>query len=837
MSWDDDEVTYPALVDPSWVTSGTMVEDRTGHVLERLQDGRVLVVGKSVYMGGHQYVVSEIFDPATETWAASAADLAASGTRMNLLPDGRVYVSGGIVQDTTYDYDYYTVDSRIYVPQLGTFVQASTVNRAGHVAQTLADGRILIAGGQYSDASGQYSLDQTEVFDPQTNNWVGAGLMNHPGASRSVLLPDGSVLVPSHPQFAERWDPTTSTWSVISAAPGWPQEAGGQVLGMGNIGGTIGVWSYSWPSDTWSLVSSLTPTFRNALPDGRIFSVTGGGCSGSAMPGVYDPSTHTYDPLPPFQLPRCGGIATNSEVLLDGRVLVADNGTSELLNVGPGPVGATCLAPTDCLSGSCVGGICAGTVGDACVSAPGCSTGFCVDGHCCDTACTEGCMGCSAQLTGTTDGTCAPVGAGTLCRPATDDCDVSEVCDGASSACPPDLAAATGTPCGPQNVDCHFNDSCDGNGSCIDAGPWPAGMACGSNVATECNNPDSCDGSGSCLQNNAPVGTPCGDQGVLCQQNDACNGVGFCADYGPSPITSVCRPATDACDVAENCDGAGNCPSDALAASGASGDPSCVPYVCDGTNASCPTSCTGDTDCDPSHFCDAGICVSKAVLGAGCTGGAMCLSSFCVDGVCCDAGCGAGDATDCEACVLSLTGVADGTCAPIVSGTECRAAVGDCDQAEQCDGSTAACPSDALHPAGTICRASAGDCDAPELCDGAGSQCPADVDEPDGATCDDGDSCTVGDVCQAGVCQPGNDGCGGSGGAVTGAGGTATGQGGGPGGGSTPSGGSSPSSQDGGCSVGAVGTPSRGVGWPVLLGLIAVGTGRHRRRQLRDRAH
>lgn len=150
------------------------------------------------------------------------------------------------------------------------------------------------------------------------------------------------------------------------------------------------------------------------------------------------------------------------------------------------------------------------------------------------------------------------------------------------------------------------------------------------------------------------------------------------------------------------------------------------------------------------------------VAGAGdaCTQDTGCASGFCVDGACCDAACGGDDAADCQACTSVSTGQPDGTCAPIVAGTECRAAAGACDLAEVCDGSGVTCPADGVALAGVTCREATGTCDVEEQCDGASVDCPADGAAPDGSACEDGDSCTAADTCTAGVCEPGQDTCG-----------------------------------------------------------------------------
>src|SRR5439155_2971240 len=61
------------------------------------------------------------------------------------------------------------------------------------------------------------------------------------------------------------------------------------------------------------------------------------------------------------------------------------------------------------------------------------------------------------------------------------------------------------------------------------------------------------------------------------------------------------------------------------------------------------------------------------------------------------------------------------------AGTVCRAAVGPCDVAETCTGTSTTCPSDANLPAGAICRDSAGPCDIVEFCTGHATTCPTDT--------------------------------------------------------------------------------------------------------------
>jgi hypothetical protein len=141
--------------------------------------------------------------------------------------------------------------------------------------------------------------------------------------------------------------------------------------------------------------------------------------------------------------------------------------------------------------------------------------------------------------------------------------------------------------------------------------------------------------------------------------------------------------------------------------------------------------------------------------------------------------CGDGILDPGESCDLgSSNGAPDsccsGTCTFKSSGTQCRAAAGECDLAETCSGSSGICPADAKKPngtactsdsnpctldqcngasstcqhpagnAGAVCRAAAGECDIAETCTGASTSCPSDAKVPNGTACtDDGNVCTL----------------------------------------------------------------------------------------------
>ncbi|HWO22405.1 MAG TPA: hypothetical protein VNO30_26785, partial [Kofleriaceae bacterium] len=97
------------------------------------------------------------------------------------------------------------------------------------------------------------------------------------------------------------------------------------------------------------------------------------------------------------------------------------------------------------------------TNGKACTADTQCESGFCRDNKCCNSSCGGGgangntgdCQACSVAHYGQSDGTCTTIlNTSYICRLYADSfCDLSERCDGTSTACPPDLGQRAGLVC------------------------------------------------------------------------------------------------------------------------------------------------------------------------------------------------------------------------------------------------------------------------------------------------------------------------------------------------------------------------------------------------------
>jgi hypothetical protein len=206
-----------------------------------------------------------------------------------LLRDGRVLVAGG---------EYTLTSAEIYDPSRGTFSATGSlhVGRADHTATLLQDGRVLIAGGLCAFCAYNADLASAELYDPQTGKFTTTGSMITGRAFHTAtLLPDGRVLVTGGLSdarllaSAEIYDPRTGRFT-----------------------------------STGSMVTQRYNQTATLLHDGRVL-VAGGVSAREAVPipcsaELYDPATGKFTPTGSMIAHRQNHTAT---LLSDGRVLIA----------------------------------------------------------------------------------------------------------------------------------------------------------------------------------------------------------------------------------------------------------------------------------------------------------------------------------------------------------------------------------------------------------------------------------------------------------------------------------------------------------------------------------
>ncbi len=346
--------------------AGSMTTGRAWHTATLLPDGRVLLTG------GYD-ISAELYDPASGAFSATGslpADL--SNQTASLLADGRVLVAGGGPGGSP------LALAELYDPGNATFSPTGpmTVARASHTATVLADGRVLIAGGDTAHGNaGQTTLASAEVYDPKTGTFSPTGSMTIPRTcATATLLADGRVLVAggnpddwgmaSSLASAEMYDPATGTFSATGSMHKPRCDAtstllpDGRVLVAGGFFITAGTGMdasaelYDPKTGTFSLTGPMATArawhTSTLLGDGRVLvtgGVSGASASSVASAELYDPKTGTFGPTGAMAVARAGHTATQ---LADGRVLVAGgSGCDDVDGCGAASTGFNYLASAE----------------------------------------------------------------------------------------------------------------------------------------------------------------------------------------------------------------------------------------------------------------------------------------------------------------------------------------------------------------------------------------------------------------------------------------------------------------------------------------------------------
>lgn len=183
----------------------------------------------------------------------------------------------------------------------GEWVAAGTLGfgRAGHTATLLADGRVLVVGGE----GGSAPLASVEQYAPQANRWTAAPSL---GLARSghtaTLLPSGEVLVVGGTIAPSGAIGTTPTVELFDPVAG--RWRGGAPLNQPRSGQT----------------ATLLATGQVLVVGGEALDAATGQARLVPSAELYDPASNTWTLTTPPARARVGHTAT---LLSDGRVLIA----------------------------------------------------------------------------------------------------------------------------------------------------------------------------------------------------------------------------------------------------------------------------------------------------------------------------------------------------------------------------------------------------------------------------------------------------------------------------------------------------------------------------------
>ena len=178
-----------------FVAIGSMSTSRQWHTATLLANGKVLVTGGQGDSGNSLTSV-QLYDPASGLWSTtgSLANARCSHTA-TLLGNGKVLVAGGLVNNSSF-----LSSAELYDPATGGWSTTGSMATAsaGHTASLLKNGKVLIAGGveAWLDGGDMDYLTSAELYDSTTGLWITTGSMAIDRAGHTAtLLNNGKVLV------------------------------------------------------------------------------------------------------------------------------------------------------------------------------------------------------------------------------------------------------------------------------------------------------------------------------------------------------------------------------------------------------------------------------------------------------------------------------------------------------------------------------------------------------------------------------------------------------------------------------------------------------------------
>lgn len=350
VTWDEQGLAYPILVDPSWGDADDLNEPRAAHGSVLLPDDTVLVAGGLTTSGVTDS--TEIYDPGSDTWTTMdpMADTRHS-FGIALVTDGTddfVLAAGGIGScgtpcDETEIYDI--------VGDTWTAADPMGVARAVFPLVVPSDGSDVLAVGGWTSGGGTTAAER---YDVAGDDWDGTDSLSAPryghgavalsASASSYVIVAGGKNGSTYQTAAERFNPSTDSFSgagslsfgryqpTVSPLPSdWVLVVAGEVSGPGCIGRNE---RYNPSTNSWSTAAGLPGLLKlcrhaaAVLDNGKVL-VMGGTATPTGTAGLdddvlYDPVGNSWSTGPGLGYGRWGHTAVAfpsspvSEVLVAG---------------------------------------------------------------------------------------------------------------------------------------------------------------------------------------------------------------------------------------------------------------------------------------------------------------------------------------------------------------------------------------------------------------------------------------------------------------------------------------------------------------------------------------
>lgn len=278
------------------------------------------------------------------TWTALTNQPPFNASQMLLLTDGAVMAQQEDGGDASRHWWKLTPDNLgNYIN--GTWLQLADManSRRFYASAVLADGRILVAGGEYSDAGGE--TDKAELYDPVANVWTSIGNpgWGEIGDASASLLADGRLLAGYlNDGRTALYNPQTNTWAAAgnmaarSSEEGWTLLPDDTVLAI-SCANHPNAEKYVPALDQWVSAGSTPVDLVQAssieigpavlMPNGNVFCIGSTGHTAIYTPPVNPSDPGTWSVGPDFPSDAQGRLLKAKDapacLLTNGNVLCA----------------------------------------------------------------------------------------------------------------------------------------------------------------------------------------------------------------------------------------------------------------------------------------------------------------------------------------------------------------------------------------------------------------------------------------------------------------------------------------------------------------------------------
>jgi hypothetical protein len=226
--YDPDIDIFRYAASPGWPESGYLLTSRFFHTATLLEDGKVLICG-GIDRGDGDFISNgwsgtilssaQVFDPVNETMTTvGSLNRASFAHTATLLASGKVLITGG-VESIVNGADYIYNTAEIYDPTTRAFTMLENIGeqRGYHSAVLLPNNKVLIADGSLTDYA--------EVFEEDKSRFVATAhcmTKDRRFGPVATMLADGNVLV------------TGGQGHSVQGSPG-PYHNTGEVYSMSSI--------------------------------------------------------------------------------------------------------------------------------------------------------------------------------------------------------------------------------------------------------------------------------------------------------------------------------------------------------------------------------------------------------------------------------------------------------------------------------------------------------------------------------------------------------------------------------------------------------------------------